>query len=847
MEVVADLHLHSKYSRAVSKQMVIPEMAKWAKIKGIDLLGTGDFTHPLWLGELKEFLVEEDGIFCLKKDQRETKFLLTAEISSIYSQGGKVRKIHNIIIAPSFAAVEKINKELQSRGANLRSDGRPIIGLSSKALAELILGIEKDCLIVPAHCLLPNENLHTKKGIKAIKEIKTGERVYTHKNRWQEVEKVLKRPFSGTVYRITPDYFRLGITVTGEHPFWAIKTIKNCRSISKTLGVCKPLCSARESCARHYFENYKKSWISAEKLQKGDVLLYPRFTRVRDKKYIKLTDYLGNFKIEENNLISLGGFRRHKTPNLIRIDKSFCRLAGLYLAEGYTSRDLVSFCFEESEKEYCYQVKKTAQEIFGIKRFKEYKRRGAKAVELTFYSKILHQFFSQFFYADSNKRRANNKCLPNWVLELPIEKQKEILIGWWQGDRGYTVSKELSNQMKVICLRLGIIPSIGKDKIDDHKRRGKHNKFEAREIKARFDTYHFSNLSFFEDRLGLLKLPIFAKYKTKMNRRRGWMDSEYIYLPVRKIEKFNYKGRVYNLEVKNDNSYTSEVACVHNCWTPWFSLYGSKSGFDSIKECFGDLSKYIFAIETGLSSDPGMNWKVADLNDKSIVSFSDAHSLHNLGREATVFEFGTERLGYEDIRKAIVGGIEDVGGIKYTIEFYPEEGKYHYSGHRNCGVVFSPKETAKRGTICPVCGRPLTKGVAERVEELSKGITGSTSVDELGLGWVKKEGRPPFIKLVPLAEIIAESFAVGLASKRVAEEYDRLIRILGSELKILMKLKLDEIACVGGEKIAEGIKKVRVGEIIIDPGYDGEYGKVRVWPSGGVFEKEKREQMGLFD
>lgn len=455
MKVIADLHLHSKYSRAVSPQMVIPEMAKWAKIKGINLLGTGDFTHPLWFRELQNSLEEKEGIFFEKNkkdqgdqvDKREIRFLLTAEISSIYSQGGKTRKIHNLVVAPSFLVAEKINQELKNRGCNLMSDGRPIIGMSAKNLLELVLSVDENCLFIPCHI-----------------------------------------------------------------------------------------------------------------------------------------------------------------------------------------------------------------------------------------------------------------------------------------------------------------------------------------------------------------------------------------------------------------------------WTPWFSLYGANSGFDSMSECFGDLAKYIYAVETGLSSDPYMNWQVEDLDNRQIVSFSDAHSPGKLGRECTVLQIksstprlrsGQEfkvqsdsskfKINYGDVVSALMGKAESDWEIGYTIEFYPEEGKYHYTGHRNCRVVQSPEETARKGAICPVCGKRLTVGVMERVGRVGKlgkvGEEGKT--DEFGVTWItekkeqenkrEKKKRPAFIKLVPLAEIIAESFAVGLASKRVAEEYDRLIKIFGNELKILMKLKLDEIAKVGGKKLAEGIMKARRGDIYIRPGYDGEYGKVSVW------------------
>lgn len=433
MEVVADLHLHSKYSRAVSPQMTIPEMARWAKIKGIGLLGTGDFTHPKWQEEIKANLEEEDGIFRLRgeKGKKGASFVLTGEISSIYKQSGKTRKVHSLIILPSFEAVEKICAKLREKKCNLNSDGRPIIGLSAKELLSIVLEVDSRSVLIPAHI-----------------------------------------------------------------------------------------------------------------------------------------------------------------------------------------------------------------------------------------------------------------------------------------------------------------------------------------------------------------------------------------------------------------------------WTPWFSMFGDKSGFDSIEECFGDLAKYIYAIETGLSSDPEMNWTVSDLDNRNVVSFSDAHSGSKLGREATVLEI--EKLNYERVIRAMSalgrerGENEEKEKVKYTIEFYPEEGKYHYSGHRKCNVVYSPEELLSKGTTCPVCGKKLTGGVIERVEKLGEtkrfGNIGKEETDILGVKWIKwnkeketvKE-RAPFVRLVPLIEIIAESLNTGISSKKADLEYKRLIESLGAELEILLQKKPEEIEKFAGKKIVEGIMKVRSGDIFIDPGYDGEFGVVKVW------------------
>jgi len=445
MEIIADLHLHSKYSRAVSQNMVVSQIALWAGKKGIRLVGSGDFTHPLWLRELKENLKEVSfGLYALKSQEKEINnsqslkkeaplFLLTTEIASIYSQEGKSHRIHNLIFAPDFKTVEEINLKLRSREVNLFSDGRPITGLSSQAICELVLSVNKDCLVIPAHI-----------------------------------------------------------------------------------------------------------------------------------------------------------------------------------------------------------------------------------------------------------------------------------------------------------------------------------------------------------------------------------------------------------------------------WTPWFSLYGSNSGFDSLKECFGEFAPQIKAIETGLSSDPAMNWRIEELDGKSILSFSDAHSPQKLGREATVFEVSKEnKLDYEQIKKAIANQ-----QIAYTIEFYPEEGKYHWSGHRTCQVKQSPPETARLGTTCPVCGRRLTVGVMHRVEQLAR-----RSAEEVVVSrdhWVKSTAdRPPYVMSVPLMEILAEVSGTSVLSQAVEGQYERLVASLGSEFNVLLKTPLEAISKVGGPKLAQAIQKVRGGEIFVDPGYDGVFGVVKIWSAQKEEEGQdspggSKQQMSLF-
>jgi uncharacterized protein (TIGR00375 family) len=408
-KIITDLHLHSKYSRATSKNMDILNLDKGARIKGIKILGTGDFTHPEWLKELKNHLEPaESGLFKLKKVKSETRFILSSEISCVYSKKGKIRKIHLIVLAPSFQAVEKLNIHLGWLG-NLKADGRPILGLDAKELAKIIFNISEDFCLIPAHA-----------------------------------------------------------------------------------------------------------------------------------------------------------------------------------------------------------------------------------------------------------------------------------------------------------------------------------------------------------------------------------------------------------------------------WTPWFSIFGSKSGFNSIEECFEEYSKYIFAIETGLSSDPPMNWRLSALDKLSLVSFSDAHSLTKLGREATVFE--TE-VSYQAIIEAIK--LKDPKKFLYTIEFFPQEGKYHFDGHRFCNISLSPQESKKYNNICPRCGRALTIGVLSRVEELADRPPG-----------FKPEGAIPFKNLIPLEEIIADVLGLGIGTKQVELEYKKLIDNFGNEFSVLLERSEEELEKVTLPEIVQGIMKMREGKVFIEPGYDGVYGKIRIFDK----EDKKREE-----
>ena len=246
-------------------------------------------------------------------------------------------------------------------------------------------------------------------------------------------------------------------------------------------------------------------------------------------------------------------------------------------------------------------------------------------------------------------------------------------------------------------------------------------------------------------------------------------------------------------------------------WTPHFSVLGAKSGFDSVEECFEELTPYVHALETGLSSDPAMNWRISGLDRYQLVSNSDAHSPSRLGREANLLDID---CSYEGLYQAIQTG----KGLEGTVEFFPEEGKYHFDGHRKCGVSLSPTEAERLGEICPVCGKKLTMGVDHRVEQLA----------DREEGFVKEDGRK-YESLVPLPEVISACMGYSTASKKVQGCFEQMLQKLGTEFDILRNVPAGDIKSCAGERIAEGIENVRTGHVKRIPGYDGEYGKIELF------------------
>ena len=268
-----------------------------------------------------------------------------------------------------------------------------------------------------------------------------------------------------------------------------------------------------------------------------------------------------------------------------------------------------------------------------------------------------------------------------------------------------------------------------------------------------------------------------------------------------------------------------------HAWTPWFSVFGSQSGFDSLEECFEEQTKNIYAIETGLSSDPAMNWRLSKLDRITLISNSDSHSPARIGREANVFEC---KMDYLEVMDVIKTG--DPKRFLHTIEFFPPEGKYHLDGHRNCGVVFEPKVSREHDYLCPKCGKKLTIGVMHRVEDLADRPEG-----------FKPEGKIPFKNMVPLDEIIADALGQNVGTKAVDQEYERMIRGLGTELDILFERTAEAMKPHANPRVIEGIFRVRNQQVEIEPGFDGVYGKAKIFsPQDKKATVPVSSQMELF-
>ncbi len=283
------------------------------------------------------------------------------------------------------------------------------------------------------------------------------------------------------------------------------------------------------------------------------------------------------------------------------------------------------------------------------------------------------------------------------------------------------------------------------------------------------------------------------------------------------------------VEIVHAISSDSFVFPAH-AWTPWFGVLGAFSGFDSIKDAYEDQAKHIYALETGLSSDPEMNWRISSLDKYALISGSDAHSLPKMGREAIVVDIDEDRLSY----KALIDKIKSKQ-MRMTVEFYPEEGKYHFDGHRNCNISLTPEESSKYGDRCPKCGKRLTIGVLHRINQLADRAPGETP-----------SGAVPFVHAIPLQEVIAYVMKKNTYSPYVKSAYQKMIDSFGTEFNVLLKADIDRIRAIDKD-LAKAIESVREGRVNLIPGYDGVFGVIDIFNEAKAKkEKGKQSQISEF-
>jgi len=786
MRFIADFHIHSKYSRATSPQMDLEHLNKAAKIKGIKVLTVGDCIHPEWFKNLKEKLEPaEKGLFRIRNQElgirknEETRFILTSEISCIYSKKNRVRKIHILIFAPDFQTVEKINTQLGWIG-NLKADGRPILGLDAKELAKIVLGISKDCLIVPAHAWTPYFGIFgSKTGFDSIEEcfedyskyiyaVETGLSCYDKKtevltnNGWKTFSEVkdkdkictlnpknnkieFQKPIGKFVYDYKGKMYRLktkrvDLLVTPNHKLF-VKPGDPRNS--------KPFCLEETQSLFGKSKQFKKDgiWIG------------------KNKKYFTLPAV----KIKHGNQYYQGF--QDKKEKQIPIE-SWLKFFGFWIAEGCTNEgkngDYNVYLSSQNKKLLC-EMKEFLKNI-GCTVYQDDKKIRVRDYQLFFYLKQFGKSHQRFIPSEI---KSFSKELLEILFRYYLKGDGHIYGRTDKGLMASTSSVRLHDDLQEIALKIGMSAYY---KLDRKKGTPLYSlSYHSKIYKQKHDTWKI----FFIRKNKHMVWPSAIKRWKYIE---SWVD---------------FKGKVYSLAVSNRVIYVRR---------------------NSIPVWCGN-------------SDPPMNWRLSALDKITLISNSDAHSPAKIGREANVFD--TE-LSYSAIIEAIKS--KNPQKFLYTIEFFPQEGKYHYDGHRDCEISCSPEETKKYNGICPVCGKPLTIGVLSRVEELADRPEGFKPDYNPPSTLLKGTYAIPYKSLVPLEEIIAESLGVGVGTKGVEKEYKDLIEKFGSELGILLDIPISDLKSTTSPEIVEAISRVREGKVNVEPGYDGVYGRIRIFSEG---EKKK--------
>ena len=699
MEFIADFHIHSKYSRATSRDMDVEHIAEWAKLKGITLMGSGDFTHHLWLEELKAKLEDlGNGLFKYK----DIYFILSSEISSIYSKRGRTYRIHNMILSPSFKTTDEINATL-ARYGNLASDGRPILGMDAADLARIIFDINENCMIIPGHIWTPWFSLFgsmsgfdriedcfeeqtpkifaletglscydektevlTENGWKKFPEVNYSDKICTLNTKTDRIEfqmpqRIYNYIYKGKMYKLKTK--RVDLLVTPNH---------------------KLLYSPCD------FRNRKPySLKEAEKLFNKSKILKKDGTWIGDNpKYFTLPEV----RMKHGSRYYSGS--RNKRESRLPI-KPWLKFFGFWLAEGWTSEGKdgdYNVCVCNNDKNLLNEMKQLL-ECLGYKVYQRGNLVRVRDFQLFHYLKQFGKCHDKFIPLNI---KSLSKRLLEIMLQYYLEGDGHIYGRTGKGTSATTTSIRLRDDLQEIALKIGLSAYY---KLGQKKGTPFSSSCTEKIYKQRNDTW--------------------VIYFIRHNRP--------IILPS-EIKKYNYT------EAWAD--YEGWVFCVA---VPNHVIYIRRNGIP---------------LWCG-NSDPAMNWRLSALDRFSLVSNSDSHSPPKIGREANVFNCD---ISYSALREVLKN--KDKKRFLYTVEFFPEEGKYHFDGHRLCNIRFSPSQTKEHKGICPKCGKPVTVGVMNRVESLA---------DRPG-GFVPAEAIP-YKNLIPLDEIIAEAKGVAKTSVAVEREY----------------------------------------------------------------------------
>jgi len=919
MKIIADFHIHSKYSRATSPQMDLEHLNETAQTKGVQVISTGDFTHPAWFRELKDKLKPaEEGLYKLKVQsaklkvrENATRFILTTEISCIYSKNGKVRKTHILIFAPDLATVEKINTRLAAIG-NLKADGRPILGLDAKELAKIVFDISPDCLVIPAHLMTPWFSLFgSKSGFDSLEECfeEYSKHIFAGETGLSADPGMLWRMPDGRritlisnsdAHCVHPDTYIYSI---GDKPkaignlnpskVLSIDLVGNLKQRDANVSMLHKLSSppflysiatqAKEiiTTPKHRFfvlENEKITEKKASSLKAGDLVACLRQISNKGKSH-----RLPHFKFDKRVRVSPGGiaflinarlkskktqkdiggrigvaedcvgiFENHrvKFPKESFIEKfcecvfvdsgkfknkfltpkespgrfpkftneKFCQILGYLIGDGGIGHhrgkiDNLSFTDKDINLLTCYQD--LIQEVFNIKGKLRKKQGNSSDVRYPAYLAKYFQEIDPQILAPSPERQ-----IPNFIFNLPKGQIASFLGGLFDAEGTFahhsiqicSSSLFLVKEIQVLLLNFGITCNIYHD-FEKNKKRWRY----------KISIYGQEQLGVFAKDIGFNSIPKKEKlfnylFSLQQNPKSCFND----FLPL-KEEILRVK------KLLNPSCYDISRKLYSNLRNNTLKRCNIKDFLGIFSKCSQSsdiLMKIQKFVESDIIWEPIQVVKKIKSNCKYVYDltvpmyenyvangFITHNSPQKIGREACVFN--TE-LSYPAIIEAIKS--KDPKKFLYTIEFFPEEGKYHYDGHRLCNIRLSPVETKKYRGLCPVCGKPLVIGVTSRVAALADRPEGFIPPQAI-----------PYKRLIPLSQVIAEVLGVGESTKKVQGIYQRLVlNKLGTELSILIDCPLPEIEKNGGSALALAVQKMRVGQVNIEPGYDGVYGRISI-------------------